>query len=73
MLGALRDPSLSRGAPHAHKQNHTKKHNVPLPNPKLKTQLYAEKHNFFHCLSAVKTHAACALKISVPGQTRILA
>jgi hypothetical protein len=33
-------------SPQSHKQNHTKRHNALLPNPKLKTQVYDEKHKF---------------------------
>jgi hypothetical protein len=50
-------------------QNHAKKHHAPVPNPKVKTQLYAEKHHFLHLLSAAKNQAARALETSVLGQT----
>jgi hypothetical protein len=43
-------------------QNHAKKHHAPVPNPKVKTQLYAEKHHFLHLFSAAKNQAARALE-----------
>jgi hypothetical protein len=53
-------------------QNHAKKHNAPVPNPKVKTQLYAKKHHFLHLFSPAKNQAARALETSVLGQTCVL-
>ena len=44
LLPNRHDNQLHLETSHPHSQNHTKKHNAPQPNPKLKTQLYAEKH-----------------------------
>jgi hypothetical protein len=43
-----------------------------LPNPNVKTQLYAETHNFLHFFSAAKNQAVRALETSVLDQPSVL-